>query len=94
MKGSVMSKIHTIAPAQPPMFPIAVSVDGVTAGLALRDKHRFRFFSSHSRFDLLDGSRFSRLEDVRWAVARLARASAEAGAAQGAPSERLQDVAA
>jgi hypothetical protein len=84
MKGRIMSrfhkpKLHHPLPSHPPAAPIAISIDGVAAGLALRDSHRFRFFSGHPYFDLLDGSRFSRIEDVRWAVKRLSQANSEAG---------------
>lgn len=87
MKGRIMSrfykptlhksKLTRALPSQPPVAPIAISIDGVAAGLALRDDHRFRFFSGHPRFDLLDGGRFSRIEDVRWAVRRLSQANGE-----------------
>jgi hypothetical protein len=60
-----------------PASPVVINVDGIAAGFALRDTWRFRFFSGHPRFDLLDGSRFSRIEDVRWAVKRLANATEE-----------------
>jgi len=60
----------------PPTSPVVIAIEGMTAGLALRDNNRFRFFSGHPRFDLLDGSRFSHVDDVRWAVKRLARATA------------------
>ena len=86
MKGRIMSrfhkpKLHHALPSHPPAAPIAISIDGVAAGLALRDSHRFRFFSGHPYFDLLDGSRFSRIEDVRWAVKRLSLANGEASEA-------------
>jgi hypothetical protein len=80
MKGRIMPRVHASLPSHPPVAPVAISIDGVAAGLALRDKHRFRFFSGHPRFDLLDGSRFSRIEDVRWAVKRLSQASEEQSA--------------
>jgi hypothetical protein len=60
-----------------PASPVVIDIDGIAAGLALRESNRFRFFSGHPRFDLLDGSRFSRVEAVRWAVKRLAHATAE-----------------
>ena len=80
MKGRIMPRVHASLPSNPPVAPVAINIDGVAAGLALRDKHRFRFFSGHPRFDLLDGSRFSRIEDVHWAVKRLSQASDEQGA--------------
>lgn len=57
--------------------PVVITVDGIAAGFALRETRRYRFFSSHARFELLDGSRFSRIEDLHGAVTRLAAASAE-----------------
>ncbi len=68
--------------------PVVITIDGIAAGFALRDTWRFRFFSGHPRFDLLDGSRFSRIEDVRWAVKRLAQASAEPAGDKPAARER------
>lgn len=68
-----------------PAAPVVITVDGIAAGFALRETRRFRFFSGHPRFDLLDGSRFWRIEDVRWAVKRLAAASAETSEANPAP---------
>jgi hypothetical protein len=68
--------------------PVVITIDGIAAGFALRDTWRFRFFSGHPRFDLLDGSRFSRIEDVRWAVKRLAQASAEPAGGKTALRER------
>lgn len=105
MKGRIMPRFHKPSPhkpklqkprfhnalaSQPPAAPIAISIDGVAAGLALRDKHRFRFFSGHPRFDLLDGSRFSRIEDVRWAVTRLSQANGEAGETPPPAAEALE----
>jgi hypothetical protein len=80
MKGRIpMSRARgrTASLAAPHPAPIAIAIDGLTVGLALRETFRFRFLSGHPRFDLLDGSRFSRIEDVQWAVRRLAHASAE-----------------
>ena len=55
--------------------PLIVRVEGAFAGLAVRDCGRYRFLSTHPGFDLLDGSRFTRPEQVRTAAARLARAA-------------------
>lgn len=76
-----------ISTATPHAAPIVIATDGLTAGLALLDGHRFRFFSGHPRFDLLDGSRFTRIEDVRWAVKRLASATADKGDQPSSPAE-------
>jgi hypothetical protein len=73
----------------PPAAPVVIAVDGLTAGLALRDNNRFRFFSGHPRFDLLDGSRFTHVEDVRWAVKRLTHATAQEDIRSAA---RMQDL--
>ena len=56
---------------------IVVSVEGTIAGLAVRDNGRYRFLSAHPGFDLLDGSRFTRPEEIRIAAIRLARAVRE-----------------
>jgi hypothetical protein len=75
-----------------PAAPVVINVDGLAAGFALRETRRFRFFSGQPRFDLLDGSRFSRIDDVRWAVKQLAAASAETG--EVAPEPVLDEFAA
>jgi hypothetical protein len=51
----------------------AVVVRGIDAGLALREKTGFRFVAVDPRFDVLDGSRFQRLDEVEAAARRLAR---------------------
>ena len=55
--------------------PIIVTVEGALAGLAVRDGGRYRFLSVHPGFDLLDGSRFSRPEQIEIAASMLARAA-------------------
>jgi hypothetical protein len=77
MKGRIMPRRLPLAAANPHAAPVVIAMDGIAVGLALHDKHRFRFFSGHPRFDLLDGSRFTRIEDLRWAVKRLASATAD-----------------
>lgn len=51
----------------------AVVVRGIDAGLALREETGFRFVAVDPRFDVLDGSRFRRLDEVEAAARRLAR---------------------
>jgi hypothetical protein len=77
MKGRIMPKPSLSTP-DTSTAPVVIAIEGATAGFALRDNHRFRFFSGHPRFDLLDGSRFTHIQDVQWAVKRLAQATAEA----------------
>jgi hypothetical protein len=55
--------------------PIVVNIEGEVAGLAVREGRRFRFLSAHPGFDLLDGSRFTRPEEIRNAAKKLARAA-------------------
>ena len=55
--------------------PIVVNVEGKVAGLAVPEGRRFRFMSAHPGFDLLDGSRFTRPEQIKNAAKRLARAA-------------------
>jgi hypothetical protein len=55
--------------------PIIVRIEGAFAGLAVRDGGRYRFLSVHPGFDLLDGSRFTRPEEIRIAASKLARAA-------------------
>ena len=64
-------------PAGLPARPLVISVDGTAAGVVIQGGRQFRFFSSNPRFDLLEGSRFSRIEDLRGAVRRLASAATE-----------------
>jgi hypothetical protein len=58
-----------------PATPIVVNVEGKVAGLAVRDGRHFRFLSAHPGFDLLDGSRFTRPDEIRNAAKKLARAA-------------------
>ncbi len=55
-------------------IPIVVNIEGEVAGLAVREGRRFRFMSAHPGFDLLDGSRFTRPEQISNAARKLARA--------------------
>jgi hypothetical protein len=57
--------------------PVFVVVEGVSAGVAVRDGGRLRFRAIHPRFEILDGSRFARAEQLRRAAQRVARASRE-----------------
>jgi hypothetical protein len=54
---------------------IVVRIEGAFAGLAIRESGRYRFLSTHPGFDLLDGSRFTRPEEIRTAAKRLAKAA-------------------
>jgi hypothetical protein len=75
-----VSRHRLSPPAGLPARPLVISVDGTAAGVAIQGGRQFRFFSSHPRFDLLEGSRFSRIEDLHGAVRRLASAAAELAA--------------
>jgi hypothetical protein len=55
--------------------PLVVQVEGQFAGLAVKEGGRFRFLSVHPGFDLLDGSLFTRPEEIRIAARKLARAA-------------------
>jgi hypothetical protein len=55
--------------------PIVVNVEGEVAGLAVWEGQRFRFMSAHPGFDLLDGSRFTRPEQISNAAKKLVRAA-------------------
>lgn len=55
--------------------PLVVNIGGAVAGLAVREEGRYRFLSAHPGFDLLDGSRFTRPEEITTAARRLARAA-------------------
>jgi hypothetical protein len=57
-----------------PLAPLVVSIEGAVAGLAVPESGRYRFLSAHPGFDLLDGSRFTRPEEIRIAARRLAKA--------------------
>jgi hypothetical protein len=54
--------------------PLVVQVEGEFAGLAVKEGGRFRFMSVHPGFDLLDGSLFTKPEQIRIAARKLARA--------------------
>lgn len=55
--------------------PLIVHIEGQFAGLAVREGRSFRFLSAHPGFDLLDGSRFTRAEEIKRAAQRLVRAA-------------------
>jgi len=51
-----------------------ISIGGMCTGVAVGEKNGFRFIAAHPRFNLLDGSYFRRLDDLRAAAKRLAEA--------------------
>lgn len=51
----------------------AIEAEGISAGLALRERSGFSFIAADPRFRLLEGSRFRRVEQVEAAVRNLAR---------------------
>jgi hypothetical protein len=57
--------------------PILVVVEGVSAGFGVRDGGSLRFRAIHPSFEILDGSRFTRPEQLRRAAHRIAEASRE-----------------
>jgi hypothetical protein len=66
---------ETGAASETPAVPVFVVVGGVSAGVAVRDGTSLRFRAIHPRFEILDGSRFARAEQLRRAARRVARAS-------------------
>ena len=58
-----------------PAAPVFVVVEGVSAGVAVREGSSLRFRAIHPRFEILDGSRFTRAEQLRHAALRVAKAS-------------------
>ncbi len=72
-----MSKHHRgFHPSLTPVpAPLVINIEGVSVGLAVSDKHGFRFVAAHPRFDLLDGNRFRRIADIETAAKRLAQAT-------------------
>lgn len=58
----------------PQLAPIVIRTDGFAAGFAIGDRNGFRFVAAHPRFDILDGSNFRRLDDLKAAAKRLAAA--------------------
>ncbi len=74
-----MSKRHLNFPSPSglPLAPIVITAAGISAGFAISDRKGFRFVAGHRQFDLLDGSHFRRIEDIRSAATRLAQAIAE-----------------
>jgi hypothetical protein len=75
MEEESMSKRNQGEGRAEPAIPIVVNVGGEVAGLAVREGRRFRFMSAHPGFDLLDGSRFTRPEQISNAARKLARAA-------------------
>lgn len=66
-----------VAESQTGVAPVLVVVEGVSAGVGVRDGGSLRFTALHPRFEILDGSRFARPEQLRSAARRLAEASRE-----------------
>jgi hypothetical protein len=54
---------------------VFVVVEGVSAGFGVREGNSLRFRAVHPRFAILEGSRFARVEQLRRAARRVARAS-------------------
>ncbi|MDD3446401.1 MAG: hypothetical protein PHS60_13375 [Zavarzinia sp.] len=50
---------------------ITIEIDDITAGIAIRERAGFTFIASDSRFRLLDGSRFRRLQQIEAAARRM-----------------------
>lgn len=55
---------------------IAVQVDSITIGLAVKEGTGYRFVAADPRFQLLDGSRFGRLAQLEKSAGNLHRALA------------------
>lgn len=66
----------TFEPGFDSIEAVAIEIDDIAAGLALRERSGYRFVASDHRFRLLDGSRFRRLAQVETAARNLARAHA------------------
>ena len=66
---------ETAAATEPHTAPLFVVVEGVSAGFAVRDGGSLQFRAIDPRFQILDGSRFARTEQVRLAARRVAKAS-------------------
>jgi hypothetical protein len=62
-------------PSSTQAAPVVVVVEGVSAGVAVSDGSRLRFRAIHPRFEILDGSRFARAEQLTHAARRIAKAS-------------------
>jgi hypothetical protein len=69
-------QLYDSRPFDSQLAPLAIRIGGISAGLAIGGKNGFRFLAAHPRFDLLDGSLFRRLEDLRAAAKRLNKAAA------------------
>lgn len=68
-------QLYTSAPVPSPIASaFIIRVEDFTAGVAIGDHKGFRFVSAHPNFDILDGSSFQRVDDVRLAAKRLALA--------------------
>jgi hypothetical protein len=85
-KGPIMSNrqlYKSDAVFRPALAPLVISIGGLCTGVAVGEKNGFRFIAAHPRFNLLDGSYFRRLDDLRAAAGRLAKAGqAPAGRAE------------
>ena len=66
---------ETGAESEVQVAPVFVVVEGVSAGVAVREGSGLRFRAIHPRFEILDGSRFARAEHLSRAARRVARAS-------------------
>lgn len=55
---------------------IAIQVDSITVGLAVKEGAHYRFVAADPRFRLLDGSRFGRLAQLEKSAGNLHRALA------------------
>jgi hypothetical protein len=62
-------------PSSTQAAPVVVVVEGVSAGVAVSDGGHLRFRAIHPRFEILDGSRFARAEQLTHAARRVAKAS-------------------
>jgi hypothetical protein len=66
---------ETSAASETQAAPVFVVVEGVSAGVAVREGRGLRFRALHPRFEILDGSRFAHADHLRRAAGRLARAT-------------------
>jgi hypothetical protein len=60
-----------------PAVSLVVIVDGISAGFAVQEESGLRFRAVHPRFEILDGSRFPRVEQLTSAAKRLAKAAGD-----------------
>lgn len=68
----------TFEPEYGSVEAVTIEIDDITAGLALRERTGFRFIASDTRFRLLDGSRFRRLNQIEAAARRMVLAHSAA----------------